>query len=120
MRKLKSLFAVIMAMAMMFAMSSVAFAATSYPNLTSYETDYAYNVSANTDSIITLKVVPATTSYAPGAFTKEQAEAIEWDAALLSDEDMTAVMRLLLRFMFLPAQPPAPTASMPRMLKAIP
>lgn len=88
MRKLKSLFAVIMAMAMMFAMSSVALAATSYPNLTGYDTNYAYNVSANEDSIITLKVVPATTSYAPGAFTKEQAEAIEWGAALLSDEDM--------------------------------
>ena len=37
MRKFKSLFAVIMAMAMMFAMSSVAFAATTDPNLTSYD-----------------------------------------------------------------------------------
>lgn len=89
MRKLKSLFAVIMAMAMMFAMSSVALAATSYPNLTGYETDYAYNVSADDDSIITLKVVPASADYKEtGAFTKEQAEAIEWGAALLSDEDM--------------------------------
>ncbi len=89
MRKLKSLFAVIMAMAMMFAMSSVALAATSYPNLTGYDTDYAYNVSADEDSVITLKVVPASADYKEtGAFTKEQAEAIEWDAALLSDEDM--------------------------------
>ncbi len=68
MRKLKSLFAVIMAMAMMFAMSSVAFAATTDPNLTSYDTDYTYTVTQGQEDIIELKVVPATAGYAGSTF----------------------------------------------------
>lgn len=78
MRKLKSLFAVIMAMAMMFAMSSVAFAATSYPNLTSYETDYTYTVTQGEEDYVVLQVVPATDLYVAGTFTKAEAEAVTW------------------------------------------
>lgn len=78
MRKLKSLFAVIMAMAMMFAMSSVAFAATSYPNLTSYETDYTYTVTQGEEDYVLLQVVPATDAYVAGTFTKAEAEAVTW------------------------------------------
>ncbi len=68
MRKFKSLFAVIMAMAMMFAMSSVALAATTDPNLTSYKTDYTYTVTQGQEDIIELKVVPATADYAGSTF----------------------------------------------------
>ena len=91
----KKLLTAILAMAMMLAMATSAFAIdyTEYPNLTkTADTEYAYTVDAGEDAIITLKVVPANDLYATSAFTKEQAEAIEWGAGLLSDEEMIMIV----------------------------
>lgn len=94
MLKAKKLWSVLLAVVMMMAMATTAWAVdyAEYPNLTkTADTEYAYTVSADEDSIIELRVVPANAAYATGAFTKEQAEAIEWDVALTSDADMIMI-----------------------------
>lgn len=86
---LSILLALALVLAMVMTTSAFAVDYTAFPNLTkTADTQYNYTVAAGEDAAITLKVVPANDLYATSAFTKEQAEAIEWGAALLSDSDM--------------------------------
>lgn len=80
--------ALALALVMMFAMSATAFASSDYPYLTNTtDTNYSYTVQSDEDAIITLKVVPANSSYARGAFTYAEAQAITWGYEDGSDEE---------------------------------
>lgn len=78
-RTKKKLFSVILALAMVFSLSAVAFAQTSDTNLTNYDTNYSYTVKPGTAASINLMVVPATDRYVPTSFDSEaDAAAVQW------------------------------------------
>lgn len=68
MKMRNKLLSLVMALAMMLSVASVACAANSDPNLTNYQTNYTYTVTQGTDDLIELKVVPANQNYAGTTF----------------------------------------------------